>query len=63
MLLYFDDGTGQRYRSLGAPHAQIPSTARTVPEVVAELKVTRTAERSGRAQDKESEAARRDGYM
>jgi sulfate adenylyltransferase subunit 2 len=67
--LYFADGTGRRYRSLGcAPcTAPIASTARTVPEIVAELRQTKTAERSGRAQDKESEDAfeklRRDGYM
>ena len=44
MDLYFDDGTGRRYRSLGcAPcTAPIPSTAKTVAEIVAELEVTRT---------------------
>ncbi|HVC20330.1 MAG TPA: sulfate adenylyltransferase subunit CysD [Vicinamibacterales bacterium] len=67
--LYFDDGTGQRYRSLGcAPcTGRIASTARTVSDIVAELRTTRTSERAGRAQDRESEAAfellRRDGYM
>ena len=67
--LYFDDGTGKRYRSLGcAPCTQpIQSTAKNVDEIVAELEVTRTPERSGREQDKESEDAferlRRDGYM
>lgn len=67
--LYFDDGTGQRYRSLGcAPcTGRIASTARTVPEIVAELRATTAPERAGRAQDQESEAAfeqlRRDGYM
>jgi sulfate adenylyltransferase subunit 2 len=67
--LYFDDGTGKRYRSLGcAPCTQpIQSTAKNVAEIEAELEVTRTPERSGRAQDKESEDAferlRRDGYM
>jgi sulfate adenylyltransferase subunit 2 len=67
--LYFDDGTGHRYRSLGcAPcTAPVASTARTVSEIVAELRTTRTSERSGRAQDQESESAfeklRRDGYM
>jgi sulfate adenylyltransferase subunit 2 len=67
--LYFDDGTGRRYRSLGcAPCTQpIASTATTVADVVAELRATRTPERSGRAQDQESEDAferlRRDGYM
>jgi sulfate adenylyltransferase subunit 2 len=69
MNLYFDDGTGRRYRSLGcAPCTQpIRSTAKTVAQIVAELEITRTAERSGRAQDAESEDAferlRRDGYM
>lgn len=67
--LYFDDGTGRRYRSIGcAPcTGTVASNARTVSEIVAELKTTRTAERSGRAQDQESEDAfeklRRDGYM
>jgi sulfate adenylyltransferase subunit 2 len=67
--LYFDDGTGNRYRSLGCAPCTTPiaSTARTVSEVVAELRTGRTAERSGRAQDRESEDAfevlRRDGYM
>jgi sulfate adenylyltransferase subunit 2 len=69
MDLYFDDGTGQRYRSLGcAPCTQpIRSTAKTVAEIVSELRATRTPERSGRAQDQEAEDAferlRRDGYM
>ena len=67
--LYFDDGTGRRYRSLGCAPCTTPieSTARTVSEIVAELRTTRTAERAGRAQDQESENAfeklRRDGYM
>jgi sulfate adenylyltransferase subunit 2 len=67
--LYFDDGTGHRYRSLGcAPcTAPIASSARTVADIVSELRSTRTAERAGRGQDHESEAAfetlRRDGYM
>jgi sulfate adenylyltransferase subunit 2 len=69
IALYFDDRTGRRYRSLGcAPcTAPIASTARTVQQIVAELRQTKTAERSGRAQDQESEDAfeklRRDGYM
>jgi len=67
--LYFDDGSGHRYRSLGcAPcTAPIASSARTVSDIVTELRTTRTAERAGRGQDHESEAAfetlRRDGYM
>jgi sulfate adenylyltransferase subunit 2 len=67
--LYFDDGTGHRYRSLGcAPcTGSIQSTARNVAEIVDELKGTNVPERAGRAQDQESEDAfeklRRDGYM
>jgi sulfate adenylyltransferase subunit 2 len=67
--LYFDDGTGHRYRSLGcAPcTGSIQSTARNVAEIVEELKGTNVPERAGRAQDQESEDAfeklRRDGYM
>jgi sulfate adenylyltransferase subunit 2 len=70
--LYFDRGTGKRYRSLGcAPcTGQVDSTARNVPEIIAELrtgKFSHIAERSGRAQDKEDgqglETLRREGYM
>jgi sulfate adenylyltransferase subunit 2 len=67
--LYFANENGQRYRSLGcAPcTAPIKSNAKTVREIIEELRLTRTPERSGRAQDKESEDAfeklRRDGYM
>ena len=67
--LYFDDGTGHRYRSLGCAPCTFPiaSQARTVSEIVTELKATKTSERAGRAQDQESEDAfeklRRDGYM
>jgi sulfate adenylyltransferase subunit 2 len=67
--LYFANGNGTRYRSLGcAPcTAPIQSSAKTVREIIEELRHTRTSERSGRAQDKESEDAfeklRRDGYM
>jgi sulfate adenylyltransferase subunit 2 len=70
--LYFDRGTGKRYRSLGcAPcTGQVDSTARNVSEIIAELrtgKFSHIAERSGRAQDKEDgqglETLRREGYM
>jgi len=67
--LYFANGKGERYRSLGcAPcTGAIKSNAKTVPEIIEELRNTKTTERSGRAQDKESEDAfeklRRDGYM
>ena len=70
--LYFDQGSGRRYRSLGCQPCTQPveSTARTVGEIVAELrsgKFAHIAERSGRAQDKEDggglETLRREGYM
>ena len=70
--LYYDQGTGTRYRSLGcgACTQPIASGARTVAEIVAELrsgKLSRIAERSGRAQDQDDggglETLRRDGYM
>lgn len=70
--LYYDQGKGTRYRSLGCwPCTQpIASTAKTPTEIVAELrdgKLRRVAERSGRAQDKEDggglETLRREGYM
>ncbi|MGA2867227.1 MAG: sulfate adenylyltransferase subunit CysD [Verrucomicrobiota bacterium] len=67
--LYFANGQGERYRSLGCAPCTRPvkSNARTVREIIEELRHTRTPERSGRAQDQESEEAfeklRRDGYM
>jgi len=67
--LYFANGKGERYRSLGCAPCTFPikSSARTVREIIEELRQTRTPERAGRAQDKESEDAfeklRRDGYM
>ena len=70
--LYFDHGTGKRYRSLGcAPcTAPVDSTARNIHEIIEELrtgKFANIAERSGRAQDKEDghglETLRREGYM
>jgi sulfate adenylyltransferase subunit 2 len=67
--LYFANGVNERFRSLGCAPCTVPikSTARTVTEIVAELRQTKTSERSGRAQDQESEDAfeklRRDGYM
>jgi len=66
--LYFAKN-GRRYRSLGcAPcTGTVASTATTVDEIIAELETTKIAERSGRAQDKESEDAferlRAGGYM
>ena len=70
--LYYDQGQGIRYRSLGCYPCTRPveSTARTVREIVDELrtgKFANVAERSGRAQDREDggglETLRRDGYM
>ena len=70
--LYFDNGSGQRYRSLGCRPCTKPvnSTAKNVSEIIEELKSGRfsnIAERSGREQDKEDgcglETLRRDGYM
>jgi sulfate adenylyltransferase subunit 2 len=60
---------GRRYRSLGcAPcTASCESGARSVAEIVAELRTTRLAERSGRAQDQADSHAmqklRTKGYM
>ena len=70
--LYFDQGEGKRYRSLGCAPCTTPieSTAKNVKEVIEELrsgKLKNIAERSGRAQDKEDggglESLRVDGYM
>ena len=70
--LYFDNGKGKRYRSLGCYPCTTPvdSTARNVKEIIAELKsgkFANIAERSGRAQDKDDggglETLRREGYM
>lgn len=70
--LYFDQGSGQRYRSLGCHPCTTPvqSTAKNVEEIIAELrtgKFSNIAERSGRAQDKDDggglETLRRQGYM
>jgi sulfate adenylyltransferase subunit 2 len=70
--LYYNQGNGIRYRSLGCAPCTKPveSTAVNVPEIVAELKTgkfAKIAERSGRDQDKEDggglETLRIDGYM
>ncbi len=70
--LYYDHGTGIRYRSLGCGPCTKPveSTSRNVQEIIAELKTGKfanIAERAGRAQDKDDggglETLRRDGYM
>jgi sulfate adenylyltransferase subunit 2 len=66
--LYFARG-GLRYRSLGEEGITLPmrSEAASVDEIVAEIETTRTAERSGRTMDHESEDAferlRASGYL
>lgn len=66
--MYFSKN-GLRYRSLGcAPCTKpIESPAKTIDEIVEELKVTKIPERSGRSQDKDAEQVMRKlramGYM
>jgi sulfate adenylyltransferase subunit 2 len=70
--LYFDQGEGTRYRSIGCGPCTFPvqSSAKTVEEIISELrdgKFSNVAERAGRAQDKDGggtlEELRREGYM
>ena len=69
--LYYDQGDGTRYRSLGCAPCTFPieSTARTPRDIVEELRggeLRNVAERSGRAQDAEDgglETLRKSGYM
>jgi sulfate adenylyltransferase subunit 2 len=70
--LYYDQGKGTRYRSLGCYPCTSPveSSANNVEEIIEELrsgKFKNIAERSGREQDKDDggglETLRRDGYM
>ncbi|MCL6591452.1 MAG: sulfate adenylyltransferase subunit 2 [Firmicutes bacterium] len=70
--LYFDQGNGKRYRSLGCYPCTKPveSQAKNVAEIIEELrngKFANIAERSGREQDREDrgtlETLRREGYM
>jgi sulfate adenylyltransferase subunit 2 len=70
--LYYNQGKGKRYRSLGCYPCTFPidSESRTVDEIIEELrsgKLKNIAERSGRAQDKDDggglETLRREGYM
>lgn len=57
--LYFakkwPDGKWRRYRSLGCEPCTVPieSEAKTIDEIIEELKSTKVPERAGRAQDKE----------
>ena len=66
--MYFASN-GKRYRSLGCEPCTLPieSNAATIDEIVEELKTTKIAERSGRAQDKENtftmQKLRALGYM
>jgi len=66
--LYFSKG-GKRYRSIGCETCCNPvdSNADTVDKIVEELRTSKVAERSGRAQDKESayimQKLRSLGYM
>ena len=55
--LYFSSN-GQRFRSLGCTRCTIsvPSQAATIKEILTELSTSQTEERTGRAQDKETEA-------
>ena len=70
--LYYDQGEGKRYRSLGCWPCTFPieSKSKNIDEIIEELSsgaLKNIAERSGRAQDKEDggglETLRRDGYM
>ena len=70
--LYYNQGNGERYRSLGCYPCTFPvkSEAKNVDEIIEELKTGKFSnipERSGRAQDKEDggglETLRREGYM
>ncbi len=70
--LYYNQGDGKRYRSLGCWPCTFPieSSSRNPKEIIEELRTGRLsniAERSGRAQDAEDggglETLRKDGYM
>ena len=70
--LYYDQGEGIRYRSLGCGPCtkSVESGSRNVADIIVELKTGKfahIAERAGRAQDKDDggglETLRRDGYM
>jgi sulfate adenylyltransferase subunit 2 len=68
--LYYNQGDGTRYRSLGCGPCQAPikSASRNVDEIIVELKsgsLRNVAERSGRLQDGKHglEELRRKGYM
>jgi sulfate adenylyltransferase subunit 2 len=67
--LYFADNNGKRYRSLGCEPCTSPvdSKAKNIDEIIKEVEESTTAERAGRAQDKEEANAMQNlralGYM
>ena len=67
--LYFDQGDGTRYRSIGCGPCTgtINSEAQSPADIIVELRATNIPERAGRAQDKADayamEKLRREGYM
>lgn len=67
--LYFADKDNKRYRSLGCSPCTTPvdSKAKTIDQIVKEVETSKTAERAGRAQDKEEANAMQNlralGYM
>jgi sulfate adenylyltransferase subunit 2 len=67
--LYFDKGSGRRYRSIGCETCTgtIESPATSPAEIIVELRATNIPERAGRAQDQADtyamEKLRREGYM
>ncbi len=68
--LYYDQGNGKRYRSLGCGPCQAPidSPSKNVDDIIVEIrtgKLSNIAERSGRLQDGKHglEELRREGYM
>jgi sulfate adenylyltransferase subunit 2 len=67
--IYFDDGEGRRYRSIGCEccTSKIESKATSTSDIIVELRRTKVPERAGRAQDQEDtyamEKLRREGYM
>ena len=67
MDLYLDRGDGTRYRSLGCAPCTFPirSSAKSVDDIIEELRHSTVAERAGRAQDegRGMELLRKDGYM
>ena len=69
MPLYFSNAEGKRYRSLGCwpCTGSIDSCASSIDEIVDEIRMTKTSERAGRAQDNADTYAmqklRSQGYM